>query len=624
MAEPTFGASGSSKPVILLAFANDRSVNDLPSIGDEFHGIRRQLENAPVAGWEVVAETYASIDVVLGAIRKYRHRIAVFHYGGHAGSDVLLLEGEHGREERARSEPLAKLLGTLSGLKLVFLNGCSTQPQAQALVDAGVPAVITTVCAVNDPAASAFAVQFYAELANGETLSSAFENARNAVRLSADPQSVNREAFLEDDKASQATTTADSWQLRYKDGAESVANWRLPQAAGATHPSGAALRYGIGAAAVVATIAAAAHFMRPSPLKPEPSHLPAKPTPENVQPKTDSTSGTNDSSKVLGRTPTADSMAQVRHRIKPEASDRPAKLTLEYVRPGTGGTPGTNGSWKVLSLSPGAYSNALSTPASGTAKAASSRTNAWCAATHADSLPPLVVAGESGSDGATTRTPPDTNGLGVSLYYVTWRFPDRAPPHIKALKSSAGPKAVGTPLDRSTAADSSRNPELCRLERPIGAKGPAPVVLFDLRNFSPEPVTLTAIAIRQLRSYGAHTGAVGATAPGRDEFRTVGGRTTIDLDGEETQNLATPINIDPADFKTIGLTLELERVGWQEDQTAGGWSIVQLTLLYKDHAKESLFLGNFLAGDRQAKFPPPYAYLNDSAVFQVTHRSRAR
>jgi hypothetical protein len=147
--------------------------------------------------------------------------------------------------------------------------------------------------------------------------------------------------------------------------------------------------------------------------------------------------------------------------------------------------------------------------------------------------------------------------------------------------------------------------------------------LFDLRNSSPDTVTLTAIAIRQLRSYGWSPGAVGATPPERDEFRTVGERTTLHLDDDHTEPLAAPINIDSHDFKTIPVRLQLERVGWGEDAIAGGWAIVQLTLLYKDHAKESLFLGNFLVGDRQAEFPPGYAYLNDSAVFQVTHPSKA-
>ena len=66
-------------------------------------------------------------------------RLVVFHYGGHANGTLLQLED--GAESAVG---LARLLGQMRSLKLVFLNGCATQGHAALLRDAGVPAVIAT------------------------------------------------------------------------------------------------------------------------------------------------------------------------------------------------------------------------------------------------------------------------------------------------------------------------------------------------------------------------------------------------------------------------------------------------------------------------------------------------
>jgi hypothetical protein len=43
------------------------------------------------------------------------------------------------------------------GLQVVFLNGCSTEPQVRALINAGVTAVIGTSTAIDDEAATLYA-----------------------------------------------------------------------------------------------------------------------------------------------------------------------------------------------------------------------------------------------------------------------------------------------------------------------------------------------------------------------------------------------------------------------------------------------------------------------------------
>src|SRR4051794_7512939 len=98
------------KPVIFLAFANDLASGDLRSLADELRGIRRALKPGADAGsWEVVERTDTSIDDLLAVFRDpaYRDRVAIFHYGGHAGSDVLQFEGDRGGAQPAHAGGLA-------------------------------------------------------------------------------------------------------------------------------------------------------------------------------------------------------------------------------------------------------------------------------------------------------------------------------------------------------------------------------------------------------------------------------------------------------------------------------------------------------------------------------------
>jgi len=65
----------------------------------------------------------------------------------------------------AQASGLAGYLGRQTGLVLVFLNGCCTEPQVRQVRQAGVKAVVATTAAIHDEVAAEFAKAFYAELA---------------------------------------------------------------------------------------------------------------------------------------------------------------------------------------------------------------------------------------------------------------------------------------------------------------------------------------------------------------------------------------------------------------------------------------------------------------------------
>ncbi len=177
----------SHKPVIFLAFANvrDGTVTYLRNLPEEQRRIRAALERARTAGLcDVVERNNATTKDIFDVFQhpEYRHRIAVFHYGGHADGYQLLLESAEGKPSPAHAGGFAAFLGQQRGLQLAFLNGCSTQPQAQGLLDARVKVVIATSQKIIDDIATELAVRFYTGLASGANIRAAFNEATASIR----------------------------------------------------------------------------------------------------------------------------------------------------------------------------------------------------------------------------------------------------------------------------------------------------------------------------------------------------------------------------------------------------------------------------------------------------------
>jgi len=216
------------RPVILLAFANDRDdrARYLRNLPEEARRLRDALKQAEIAGQcEVVPRPNVVVPDIFDAFQdpRYRDRVAIFHYGGHADGYRLLLESPTGQPVVAHAAGLASFLGQQHSLQLVFLNGCSTGPQVKGLLDAGVAAVISTSQAIRDEVATEFAGRFYTALGAGGTILRAFNEAAGAVTTE---RGDDTRAFFRDEK-----TAGDClpWELR-PDGAE-VGGWSIPKAA---------------------------------------------------------------------------------------------------------------------------------------------------------------------------------------------------------------------------------------------------------------------------------------------------------------------------------------------------------------------------------------------------------
>ena len=150
----------SGKPVILAAFANDQG-RFLESLQQESDALSDALRAKKDGGYiDLEVQQGASIERLFALIGRYGDDLALLHYGGHANGAVLDLQASGGTNAQAHGAGLAQLLGSLPNLKLVFLNGCATQGHVEALLAAGVPAVIATSAPVEDDIALQFAKAF--------------------------------------------------------------------------------------------------------------------------------------------------------------------------------------------------------------------------------------------------------------------------------------------------------------------------------------------------------------------------------------------------------------------------------------------------------------------------------
>ncbi len=167
-------------PLFFLGFSNAEG-DFLQSLSAESSALYDILYPCVEKGlFQVEREESMQTEELVAALRRYKDRMVVFHFAGHAGSDVLHLE-----DQEADASAVAQLLsGQADTLRLVFLNGCATRPQVDQLHKLGIKAVIATARPVEDDRASYFAQEFYQALAGqGFTLREAFNHARNALAL---------------------------------------------------------------------------------------------------------------------------------------------------------------------------------------------------------------------------------------------------------------------------------------------------------------------------------------------------------------------------------------------------------------------------------------------------------
>ncbi|MEM8898388.1 MAG: CHAT domain-containing protein [Bacteroidota bacterium] len=208
--------------LLFLAYANHQEA-PLASLQREYEKVHEYLSPG-IKGqhFDVHRELYATIDNVSYSLTEYRDRISIFCYSGHADQDQLIFDGEE-----AKAEGIANLLKQCPNLKCVFLNGCSTQGWVKKLLELGIPVVIATSAPVNDTIATDFGIRFYQSLANGDTITQAFEQAKGTALSKKDELSidVHKGDFI---FSREGESIAPSWGLFVNEGRDEALTWKLP------------------------------------------------------------------------------------------------------------------------------------------------------------------------------------------------------------------------------------------------------------------------------------------------------------------------------------------------------------------------------------------------------------
>ena len=212
-----------SKPIIYAAFAN-KDDNHLPLLKQESSEVKDALRVLETRDFiKVEREESAEIKDIINTFSSYPNQISIFHYGGHAESDLLQLE-----DTDANAKGLASILGEQEQLQLVFLNGCSTRGHVEGLFAKGVKAVIATSVPIEDRKSLVFASSFYKALAHKRSIKLAFEFAKSMVETEfkdAPAIEIFRGIAIPE---TPGTTEEIPWGLYIHDNGEDVLSWRLP------------------------------------------------------------------------------------------------------------------------------------------------------------------------------------------------------------------------------------------------------------------------------------------------------------------------------------------------------------------------------------------------------------
>jgi hypothetical protein len=214
--------------VVFLAFANN-SKSPLITLSQEDKAIYNILSPRFIKQHYLIHRgSYATKESIVHNLDQYKNHIRVFLYSGHAGRDGLLTD-----DGDAHASGIAELLSHCPKLQLVFLNGCSTRGQVEALLEKGIPAVIATSAPVDDQKAAKFSTQFFQSLNNQDSLQAAFDAAKGViltddpnVRFSSKGGTIRLSELKKDDGL---------WGIYYND--EEAMNWTLPMRTNVSMPA---------------------------------------------------------------------------------------------------------------------------------------------------------------------------------------------------------------------------------------------------------------------------------------------------------------------------------------------------------------------------------------------------
>ncbi|MBX7240600.1 MAG: CHAT domain-containing protein [Bacteroidia bacterium] len=182
---------------ILLACANSRS-RPLEGADKEILALNDLFKAKNI---QAVLNQAATLSGISQNMLDNPRNIAILHYSGHANAKAIELweDAEQNLNKNAYADGLAQFVGAQNCVRVVFLNGCSSQGQINAFLKNGVKAVIATNKPVNDSIAESFARHFYTAWISGKSLGEAFTGALGLIKSGAATwEDLNRGVIFDD------------------------------------------------------------------------------------------------------------------------------------------------------------------------------------------------------------------------------------------------------------------------------------------------------------------------------------------------------------------------------------------------------------------------------------------
>ena len=215
------------KPFIFFAFANSVD-NPLPNLKEEERALLNMALNLKMdlGLIDFITPIQTTTDDFFHYIAKVGNKISILHFSGHADQVHLELD----QSAKYSIDQFCGLIGGLSNLKLVFLNGCATKGMVEKLLDAEVKAVIATSRVVDDEEATKFSMAFYhAFSSKGKSLRFAFNQAVST--LAAQHRPAEPDKFIARSSMGRITQNKQDkdpipWALYYRQQEEFVLDWQ--------------------------------------------------------------------------------------------------------------------------------------------------------------------------------------------------------------------------------------------------------------------------------------------------------------------------------------------------------------------------------------------------------------
>jgi CHAT domain-containing protein len=204
-----------NNPTILMAFAK----NDLPGVKTEAENIYKFVQSNSLVKALKIEDT--NIDTLANSIIDNIEDLFMFHYGGHADQNNVVLDGFRNLDKIRLSRLL--LPNENHNLSIVFLNGCLTYGQVGLLTAKGVKVIIATNVSVDDSEVIRLSSFFYKCFFEKKyTLKSAFQTAEATVEGVASHVHIVNPGEIDENQPMPS-----SWALFVHSKYKEVLDWRV-------------------------------------------------------------------------------------------------------------------------------------------------------------------------------------------------------------------------------------------------------------------------------------------------------------------------------------------------------------------------------------------------------------